>query len=637
MEFISQIIGWILFVISSAGLMHLTSKLFKSGQYTTPAVTISLVAIIVYLGGIIVSLNITVYALLILGVISFILFIKKFKSNKNIVYHLSISSILFWGISFMFFILLLNLELEHYDNFSHWAIVIKDMFITEAIPNASSELIDFKNYPLGVSSFIYYVCKLIGYNEGNMLFAQGLLIYSCIYAIFGIIEEKKRFLLYMVLGTSLSVLAIFNISIRINTLLVDFILPVLTLATIASIYKYRNNIVTGYKAILPMLGLLAIVKSTGIVFALFAVLYLLYETYRYSKDKSNKLKIWLMYIITIIGSGVTSVIWSMHMRLQFGAVSNKFELKLSTLQVGALEKTASEIETIVSSFLRTVLDIRYTSTAGIVLFAIVALVATFIAKKTIKKNWKVGKVAVIGLVMVILYHLGILGMYIFSMPTCEAVELAGLERYVASIVVLYGGIIAICITLDIQDSFEYKIGNESNYKSFKSLRSKGIYNNTVVALGAIIFLLIGSEYNGLMYNSELYADSTPSKIKMLVGDKWNNSEDNNKYIVYSSNDEDQVTNNYVRYAMKYYLYSHQVNVFNNIDDGHTKELFHNLGIEYTDSDIDNIDRLLEYHDILIVLDPLDDNTKEVLSSKYEIDYSNEGIYSIKKIIKSDKV
>src|SRR5699024_372283 len=109
----------------------------------------------------------------------------------------------------------------HYDNFSHWSIVLKLMLSTDSFPTLDSQLIDFKNYPLGVSAFLYYICLFAGNSESIMLIAQGLLIFSCFYAMFGIISEKKRFLLYAFLGLGLSFLSLFNITIRINNLLVD--------------------------------------------------------------------------------------------------------------------------------------------------------------------------------------------------------------------------------------------------------------------------------------------------------------------------------------------------------------------------------------------------------------------------------
>ena len=48
---------------------------------------------------------------------------------------------------------LIETRFVHYDNFSHWAVVVKYMLATNRIPDAASAIIDFKSYPLGSSSF----------------------------------------------------------------------------------------------------------------------------------------------------------------------------------------------------------------------------------------------------------------------------------------------------------------------------------------------------------------------------------------------------------------------------------------------------------------------------------------------------
>ncbi|WP_415985382.1 hypothetical protein [Holdemanella biformis] len=108
-----------------------------------------------------------------------------------------------------------------------------------------------------------------------MLFLQGLIIFSSFYCLFGIIEEKKRFLLYSFLAAGCSLLSIFNITIRINNLLVDFILPTMCLASIAIIYTYRNDLKKAW-ILIPILGLLTIIKSTGSLFVLIAIIYYMY-------------------------------------------------------------------------------------------------------------------------------------------------------------------------------------------------------------------------------------------------------------------------------------------------------------------------------------------------------------------------
>lgn len=61
------------------------------------------------------------------------------------------------------FILLLTQEhLQHYDNFTHWAIIVKVLLTTNAFPTTANHLIEFSNYPIGTSSLIYYFARFWG-------------------------------------------------------------------------------------------------------------------------------------------------------------------------------------------------------------------------------------------------------------------------------------------------------------------------------------------------------------------------------------------------------------------------------------------------------------------------------------------
>lgn len=175
-----------------------------------PVFVFSSIACIVYFAGLAGQLFIGSIIVLILGLVlvrgTLVRAVRQgTKTKPNVLF--SLFQISFLGGTFIFLLILFQNELTHYDNFSHWAIVLKQLLSTNAFPTPDSSLIDFKNYPLGTSSFIYYVCRFMGHSQSVMLLAQGLLIFSCFYAMFGIVSEKKRFLLYAFLGLGLSTLS----------------------------------------------------------------------------------------------------------------------------------------------------------------------------------------------------------------------------------------------------------------------------------------------------------------------------------------------------------------------------------------------------------------------------------------------
>ncbi len=182
----------VMFICSLIGYFYLIKTLFKIDGAFIPLTTFSFITVITYFGGLCQILQIITYILLGLGLLGFIYFLIK-KGWHDV----EIGSLLFYGCfivgTILFLGLLLRTHFIHYDNFSHWGIVVKDMLLTHAFPNRSSTVIDFTNYPLGMVCWIYYGCQFLGHSQGMMLFIQGIFIFSCFYAMFGIIQEKISF------------------------------------------------------------------------------------------------------------------------------------------------------------------------------------------------------------------------------------------------------------------------------------------------------------------------------------------------------------------------------------------------------------------------------------------------------------
>lgn len=74
-----------------------------------------------------------------------------------------------------------------------------------------------------------------------MLVGQFFLIASSLYAMFAALRDDRRVLMVSMIFASFAVFNTFNVAIRLNNLLVDFLLPALALAAIAGCFVYRNR------------------------------------------------------------------------------------------------------------------------------------------------------------------------------------------------------------------------------------------------------------------------------------------------------------------------------------------------------------------------------------------------------------
>lgn len=562
--------------------------------YFAPLFTISTITLIVYTAGllkILFPISILLYAL---GIVLIIYFLLK-KEWENYIQWISLSNLCFLVGSAIFLSFLLHANFIHYDNFSHWATVIKNTLKTNAFPTINSTIIDFKNYPLGTCSWIYYGCLFLGHAQSTMLFLQGLIIFSSFYCLFGIIEEKKRFLLYSFLAAGCSLLSIFNITIRINNLLVDFILPTMCLASIAIIYTYRNDLKKAWMLI-PILGLLTIIKSTGSLFVLIAIIYFMYISHKQRKIK---------YSLILFTSYLPILFWQHHMKMEFAGIKNKFDLASTS----SVSKSTNEIIKICKLYIQTCFDISSRQTLGVLFFDVAVLGICILSYKIWHKKLKLIYTTICLNIMLILYYIGILAMYIFSMPLDEALYLAGFDRYASSIVVLFCGCIMLCATIDLEDSFTIKMGNHYDYKAFYSIKTKRYYQIAVIITLVICTITLISEYNGLIYNQNQYTQSLPYKVMKVTDDNWNlkNDIDHHKYLVYASDVDSQVTNYYLQYITRYMLFADHV-------DG--------ICLFYED----NIVNLLNNYDYLIIVES-DKNEKHLLKKYFNVD-GKEAIYKV---------
>ncbi|WP_313164258.1 hypothetical protein [Sedimentibacter sp.] len=594
----------ILLICSFLGYMLLTQKVIGIRQEFVPVFVFSSVACIIYFCGLAGILFAGSVVIMVGGLIAFgIILAKRLHSESHFKIRLSLFGFFWLAGNLFFFSLLLRSELTHYDNFSHWAIVVKQMLSTDAFPTSSSDLIDFKNYPLGISSFIYYVCRFAGNYQQVMILAQGILIFSCFYAIFGIITEKKRFLLYAFLGLGCSSLSFFNITIRINNLLVDFLLPIYTLAIFAVSYRYRRDHKRAFTGALPMAALLSITKSTGIIFTVIGLVFLFYMIFIHDSYTSRGRKL-LLVLITFLIVILPYLSWSWHMETAFSDVENKFDF-----QNMPEEKTVEQIQEISYLFISSSTDISTRPAMGILVFNLAAAGAIIFDFLVLKKKWKLWKALIALDVVLILYYAGILGLYVFSMPLDEALWLAGFERYASSIVVLFAGGLVMTAAVDIENSFYYRIGQVPDEQAFRSVASKNRYQKGVLACMAIAVTLLLSEYNGILSVVRTYDNSLPYKIRTITGDRWykNGEEDSKRYLFYAPDRDSQVTNFYMQYVGRYYLYCPNV-------DG--------ICLFYED----NMDNLLSSYDYLVVAEG-DANERYLLRKHYGVS-GKEGIYRI---------
>lgn len=344
-----------------------------------------------------------------------------------------------------------QIHLNYYDNYSHWATIVKFLYTEGRLPDVQDTIIAYTSYPMGSSLLVYFATYLAGYTDSVLMIGQFVLILSCIYAIFSVVRDTSRVLILAMLFNIIAAFNHFNKAIRMNNLLVDFLLPLLALAGIAGIYKMRHNLKSMSIYTLLVVSALTLVKSSAIFFAAIIMIYYLYESMINHFGKKDKFKSSLLILSTSVLSFTPIWLWNTYVKANFPVT--KHEVSVTSYQEIFQAKDGTIIHQITDLFIDTITSLSTVSTQGLLLVQVMMIGAYIIIRWGIgRKNPILWQLALINIITII-YYIGIYAMFLFSMPTEEALDLAGFDRYASSMVIMALGLAWMFLARQIDYTF----------------------------------------------------------------------------------------------------------------------------------------------------------------------------------------
>lgn len=477
-------------------------------------------------------------------------FVRRWRSWQVNINLLSVWVLVFVAI---FATTINSIHLDHYDNYSHWAIIVKFLYTENRLPEVTDSIISYTSYPMGSALFLYFAAFVSGFSDQVLMMGQFFLILTCLYAMFAVVRDTSRGLVLAMMFTMIALFNHFNIAIRMNNLLVDYLLPIMALAGVAGIYGMRKQINAMSIYTILIVGMLSLVKSSGLFFAVIVSVYYLYCIIKHLKTSSFKLSAILVGLLSTITSYIPIVVWNIYVKTNFPVT--KHEVSVDSYQEIFSSKGSEVIQQISDLFLSTIFNIQTLSTQGIILVNVILLGAylaiRFISKR---KNPLLWQLVLINMI-VLVYYIGIYFMFLFSMPTDEALYLAGFERYASSIVILALGLAMMFLARQLDYSFYEQRIDYRNYSSFKSIHTKKLYQFSTLLLLFTSTLLLLSESNGMLFNEKLLKDSFILDFENITDQQMDLTDE--RYLVVSTNAQD-VNNYFVGFFGMYWLYSPHV-------------------------------------------------------------------------------
>ena len=297
------------------------------------------------------------------------------------------------------------------------------MLENNRFPNFQDTLIKFQEYPLGSASYIYFFAKLVGREEPIQMLAQIYMISAALLPLFTFVTKNK-------VVSSIGMLSffyfVFVYNVFITELLVDTLLPVAGCCGLLFAVLYCKK-GCGKAALwcsaFYMVQMIQI-KNSGVFFAFLMLFVILYQA-----EKGKKI---LHYAPSLLFPLFTLLLWQRHCNYVFPvAATSKHAMTAENYLSTISAKSADDLLNICSSFLKFAMSWKDIWIAA-ALFAVIGCLIYIWGKGV----WKYYRKIFLGAALIyVVYQLGMLAMYLFSMPRNEALHLASSIRYSKTILI----------------------------------------------------------------------------------------------------------------------------------------------------------------------------------------------------------
>ena len=538
-----QVLKIIALIIAVIGFYLALERKTKIKQEFIPITIISGITLVEFLAGILnlmkfISITIVVTGI-VLAIYEITLLIKKKEKLK-----INIGLIILFSFLIIFTYLLIGNQLLHYDNFSHWGMIVKEMLIENRLPNFQTETIIFTSYPPATACFIYFICKFLGQTEGIMLLAQSMIVLASIYTIFALCkkEDKTTYLIgilsciYLILG-----------NIFIDELLVDTVLPVMGIAGLIIILYYKKDVKKGIIYSIPILSALMLVKNSGIFLVLVdLIVWLIF----FIKQKGIKGIIKEKYVAIILVPFILQIIWNGHIGLVFeDAKLAKHSMSVTNYITNISEKGFDEIIFIGKKFIKEMISFNIIENIIMPVFIIYLLYLMYAYRKDTESFKTIKNNLIFMIITYIIYQISLLAMYIFSMPIAEAEKLASYIRYYRTILLFEYGIVIIT-TLNL-------------LRNMKEERTKKI-GIKLITIIMTIFLIITAPNKIQQFYKKDFKDVSIRKEVAQFKQKGLIPEEKS-YLIYVGDDK-KYTLDYLYHMWCYEYRSPRIRVIHNLQE-----------------------------------------------------------------------
>lgn len=415
-------------IFSFYGLFQFTlTKLSVNVDFVIPLI-FAAIGSALFLGGLLYILPVVAVLILLSGIVFGIMSIIRRESFFRVV---SAGTVFFAVVAAVLVYTTYGARIVSYDDFSHWAIVMRPLVNNNRFPIDSDHGILFTSYPLGSSCVYYYFAFITGIKtEWIYMYAKSVLITGLFTSLFAF---SRKWVTYLLAGASSLIFLTGNNAIL--SLSVDTLMPAAGAAGFLFCVYYRKQILEKIWLVLPFTIFAINVKNSGVFFAAAIVGYMLLCGHDTLKENKRK------WIINAAAPFAALILWQIHVKLTFSnGMRSKHSMSLYYFAATVYQKSFRDIWGIIKSIFFRFFSLSnkalYLAAFVLILYAVMWLLQK-------KKGDSETKTDLYMLVALFAYELGLIGTFLFSMPLSEAVALSGYERYYRSMLIFIAAFICV--------------------------------------------------------------------------------------------------------------------------------------------------------------------------------------------------
>ncbi|MFH0898670.1 MAG: hypothetical protein V1855_03765, partial [bacterium] len=220
------------------------------------------------------------------------------------------------------------------DDFSYWGKISKIIAVNDRLIVAN-DAIGIKDYPPGMALFDYLFFQFAEFSESLALFSHGIFIIAAFSQLFSAIPKVGS--RYVFFGVSFFICSlIYFFELGLHTLSVDLIVGVVFgISLFGYLVESRQGKTSSIIRLIPLVMVLPLIKSTGILFAFVIIAVVLCDLLIGSINGREKIKLILIALLLIPSCILAYASWNTHVknmgfektfntRISFGEVVNAF-------------------------------------------------------------------------------------------------------------------------------------------------------------------------------------------------------------------------------------------------------------------------------------------------------------------------